>query len=355
MTGNDAELETLVIRVRADTSGFMAGVGDIRRELDGPLAQGVDRAGGSIERALARAAVTGKFGFEDLRRVALTALADIAASAVRTDLGALFGGNGNAGVLGSLASSVAGLFGGAPGTSAGWDRFSSVDVMLLSDRMWLESRSERSVLAGANLALIGDEIIQFASAESIAPRIFRLSGLLRGRRGSESRIAGHAAGERFVLLDQAAMLACPFPGEALGTEVKLRSAGVEDGAAASIAAVVSGLALQPLSPAHLRLETIGGDVVATWIRRSRDGFGWADFVEAPLGESAEVYRVDILRDDRLVRQVEVFEARFVYSAAMQAVDGGGDIAMTVRQLSAAVGPGWPARVGFPIAVQGEQT
>ncbi len=68
MTGNDAELETLVIRVRADTSGFMAGVGDIRRELDGPLAQGVDRAGGSIERALARAAVTGKFGFEDLRR-----------------------------------------------------------------------------------------------------------------------------------------------------------------------------------------------------------------------------------------------------------------------------------------------
>jgi hypothetical protein len=89
MTGNEAELDTLVIRVRADTSGFMAGVGDIRRELDGPLAQGVDRAGGSIERALARAAVTGKFGFEDLRRVALTALADIAASAVRTNLGAV--------------------------------------------------------------------------------------------------------------------------------------------------------------------------------------------------------------------------------------------------------------------------
>lgn len=117
MTGNETDLETLVIRVRADTSGFMAGVGDIRRELDGPLAQGVDRAGGSIERALARAAVTGKFGFEDLRRVALTALADIAASAVRTDLGALFGGSG--GGLGSLASTVAGLFGGVPGRATG--------------------------------------------------------------------------------------------------------------------------------------------------------------------------------------------------------------------------------------------
>lgn len=119
MTGSETELDTLVIRVRADTSGFIAGVGDIRRELDGPLAQGVDRAGSSIERALARAAVTGKFGFEDLRRVALTTLADIAASAVRTDLGALFGGGSAGGALGSLASLVSGLFGGAPGRATG--------------------------------------------------------------------------------------------------------------------------------------------------------------------------------------------------------------------------------------------
>lgn len=119
MTGNETDLDTLVIRVRADTSGFMAGAGDIRRELDGPLAQGAERAGGSIERALSRAAVTGKFGFEDLRRVALTALADIAAGAVRTDLGALFGGDASGGLLGSLASSVSGIFGGVPGRATG--------------------------------------------------------------------------------------------------------------------------------------------------------------------------------------------------------------------------------------------
>lgn len=119
MTGNETDLDTLVIRVRADTSGFMAGTGDIRRELDGPLAQGAERAGGSIERALSRAAVSGKFGFEDLRRVALTALADIAAGAVRTDLGALFGGDAGSGLLGSLASGVSGLLGGVPGRATG--------------------------------------------------------------------------------------------------------------------------------------------------------------------------------------------------------------------------------------------
>ncbi len=118
MQGDATDLDTLVIRVRADTAGFMAGVGDIRRELDGPLAQGVDRAGSGIERALARAAVTGKFGFEDLRRVALSALADIAAGALRTDIGALFGGGGG-GLAGALSSSIGSLFGGMPGRATG--------------------------------------------------------------------------------------------------------------------------------------------------------------------------------------------------------------------------------------------
>jgi phage-related minor tail protein len=118
MQNEATDLDTLVIRVRADTAGFMAGVGDIRRELDGPLAQGVDRAGSGIERALARAAVTGKFGFEDLRRVALSALADIAAGALRTDIGALFGGGGG-GLAGALSSSIGSLFGGMPGRATG--------------------------------------------------------------------------------------------------------------------------------------------------------------------------------------------------------------------------------------------
>ena len=118
MQNEATDLDTLVIRVRADTAGFIAGVGDIRRELDGPLAQGVDRAGSGIERALARAAVTGKFGFEDLRRVALSALADIAAGALRTDIGALFGGGGN-GLAGALSSTIGSLFGGMPGRATG--------------------------------------------------------------------------------------------------------------------------------------------------------------------------------------------------------------------------------------------
>ncbi|KAB7648188.1 tail tape measure protein [Polymorphobacter fuscus] len=114
MTNEGIDLDTLVVRVRADTSGFMAGINDIRREVDGPLTAGIDRAGSSIERALTRAAATGKFGFEDLRRVAVTALADIAANAVKANIGAGAAGGGIASLIGAVGS----LF-GAPGRATG--------------------------------------------------------------------------------------------------------------------------------------------------------------------------------------------------------------------------------------------
>ena len=116
MSGDGVDLETLVVRVRADTSGFMAGINDIKREVDGPLADGIARAGGSIERALTRAAVSGKFGFEDLRRVALSALAEIAQGTLKANLGG--GAASGGGLISSLIGAVGGLF-GAPGRATG--------------------------------------------------------------------------------------------------------------------------------------------------------------------------------------------------------------------------------------------
>ena len=114
------ELDTLVVRVRADTSGFASGIADIRSQLDGPLANGIEGAARGLERALGRAVTSGKFGFDDLKRVAVAALADIAASALKGDLRGLLGGGGGAGgLIGSLATAAAGLLGGKPGRATG--------------------------------------------------------------------------------------------------------------------------------------------------------------------------------------------------------------------------------------------
>ncbi len=110
----DEEIERLVVSVRADTQGFARDVAEMRGSIDGPLQASAERAGDAIERTLMRAARTGKLGFEDLKRVAMGVLGEIAAGAMRDGLAAIFGG-GRGGGLGGL---LAGLL-GAPGRATG--------------------------------------------------------------------------------------------------------------------------------------------------------------------------------------------------------------------------------------------
>ncbi|MCW3834506.1 tail tape measure protein [Sphingomonas canadensis] len=112
----DEVIERLVVQVRADTQGLARDVGEMRAMLDAPLAAGAASAGRAIEGALLRAVRTGRFGFEELRGVALRVLDDIAAAAIRTGIGALLGGGGGAGgILGGLLGSLL----GAPGRATG--------------------------------------------------------------------------------------------------------------------------------------------------------------------------------------------------------------------------------------------
>jgi hypothetical protein len=115
----DEEIERLVVSVRADTRAFAADVGAMRAELDGPLASGLERAGRNLESSLIGAIQRGKFGFEDLRRVATNVLSEIASSAIQSGLGSLFGyGGKGGGVLGSLGS-ILGSALGLPGRATG--------------------------------------------------------------------------------------------------------------------------------------------------------------------------------------------------------------------------------------------
>jgi hypothetical protein len=112
----DEEIERLLVSVRADTSGFARDVAAMRAELDGPFAAGAERAGLALETSLVRALRTGRLGFEELKRAALAALAEIASASLRTGLDSLLGGKGGLG--GALAGLVAGLA-GAPGKAIG--------------------------------------------------------------------------------------------------------------------------------------------------------------------------------------------------------------------------------------------
>lgn len=118
------EIETLLVAVRADTNLFARDVTAMKAELTGPFVAGADQAGRMLENALVRALRTGKLGFEDLKRVALSAMAEIAGAAIRGGLDSLFGGSGkqSGGGLGGLFANLASILPsllGAPGKAIG--------------------------------------------------------------------------------------------------------------------------------------------------------------------------------------------------------------------------------------------
>jgi phage-related minor tail protein len=72
-----------------------------------------------IDNALARAITTGKVGFDDLKKVALSAMAEIAQASLRGLFSSAGGGAGlGSGLINGLSSLVASLF-GAPGRATG--------------------------------------------------------------------------------------------------------------------------------------------------------------------------------------------------------------------------------------------
>ncbi|GAA0488408.1 hypothetical protein GCM10009096_34170 [Parasphingorhabdus litoris] len=114
----DEEIERLVIAVQADTNGFARDVADMKSQLDGPLASGMERAGSALETSLSRAIRRGSLDFQDLKGVALSVMADIANAAVNSGIGSLLGGGGGKGLLG-LGTSILGAALGAPGRATG--------------------------------------------------------------------------------------------------------------------------------------------------------------------------------------------------------------------------------------------
>lgn len=122
------EMDTLLVQVRADTGAFARDIATMKSELEGPLAAGMDKAGRMLEASLARFIQSGKFGFEDLKKVALSVMAEIARAAVQAGMASISragqggsggGGGGGAGGLLTSALQLASVFAGAPGRATG--------------------------------------------------------------------------------------------------------------------------------------------------------------------------------------------------------------------------------------------
>jgi len=178
-----------------------------------------------------------------------------------------------------------------PGSGELFDETSSV-VVELRDDDWLQSCTSDELLAGANLAALGSELIQFAQVEPLGSKRYRLSRLLRARYGTEWASSSHAQGERFVLIAQSSLVLTALSRSAVGRNVVAVGNGRGDAAAPGSARILYlAEAFRPPAPCHVRYARMdGGGLQVSWVRRSRVGYDWSDYLDAPLAEESERYQ-----------------------------------------------------------------
>lgn len=116
------DLDDILTGFRSQTGAIRQEMSALRAEMGGPLVVEADRAGRAIERALVRAISQGKLGFEDLKKVALSVMAEIARSAIQAGIGAILGGGksggGHDGLVSLVQAAVMSLA-GSPGRATG--------------------------------------------------------------------------------------------------------------------------------------------------------------------------------------------------------------------------------------------
>lgn len=228
-----------------------------------------------------------------------------------------------------------------------FDEANTVDVELIAGT--LSSRTHDDLLNGYNVALVGNEIIQFRTAALIAANTYRLSGLLRGRSGTEPLIGSHTIGDRFVLLSSDAVVRIAASTADWFRPVLYRigpySKSVDSAYYSNITFTNQGIVAKPWAPCHLKGTRDGsGNLTIDWIRRSRKDFSWRAYVDAEVSETAEQYEIDVYNGAAVVRTISTTTPTAAYTAAQQTADFGsaqGSINVKVYQISSTYGRGWP--------------
>ena len=189
----------------------------------------------------------------------------------------------------------------------------------------LDSVTELAVLAGQNAILIGDEIVQFKNAELTAANRYRLSGLLRGRRGTEYATSTHAQGDVVVYLDES-LTRFVLPSADIGVENLYKAVTYGDiiNDATPRPFTLQNNGYNPYAPVQVIgvQSNVAGDCVLRWVRRTRVNGEWRDLVDVQLGEDTEEYELEIFDGSgNVVRTVAgLTTPTYTYTIANQTAD-----------------------------------
>lgn len=230
-----------------------------------------------------------------------------------------------------------------------FDKDHTIDIRMFTGTPPTTAVNDLAVLNGANVALLGKEIIQWVNSTDLGDNIFRLSRLLRGRLGTELFMNSHVSGETFVILDTDSVRRVVQNTNDTNVQrfFRILGAGLPLYSSVVTPVINTGFSQKPWKASQIRSSRDGpGEITTTWYRRTRINIEWQDFVDVPLGQEQESYEIDILNNAGVVvRTLETTTTTAVYTVADQTTDFGGiqsAVAIIIYQMSNLVGRGQPA-------------
>lgn len=208
----------------------------------------------------------------------------------------------------------------------------------------------------------GWEIIAWRDATDDGDGNWTLSGLLRGLAGTESYASGHAVGDRFVVLDDAALTWVEHGAGDVGQlrYYKVPAFGQALTQVTAQSLTFAAATLKPLPPVHIAASraTAAGNITIQWQRRGRVDHVMRDYwADATLDEPSESYEVDILNaaGTAVLRTLAATTGSVSYTTTQQAADFGaaGNVTalnLRVYQLSSRVGRGFAAAANVNVSL-----
>ena len=175
------------------------------------------------------------------------------------------------------------------------DEGTVLTVLMYQGALNSVTQAELDASATLNMAIVGNEIIQFRDAVAVATDTYEISGIVRGARGTEQYTVDHDPYDFFLLVDSAMHLhamAISEVGQTAYYRAHTNLTDISDGFEQSI--TFQANSHRPLSPAHVTLTLSGSDWIIAWHRRTRIGGALVDGRDVALGETTEAYEVDIL-------------------------------------------------------------
>lgn len=161
--------------------------------------------------------------------------------------------------------------------------------------------TELEIFNGENLALIGNEIIQYQNIILNEDSSYTIKNLLRGLFGTEDEIKKHKLKENFILLKNNFLQELYFDKRGSNILYNIVNFNEDISNGFGVNYVVNGNNLRPLRPCHVRLNS---SKKLMWDRIDRGNINWIDNFENDTVENEEKYYLEFYNtENELIKKI----------------------------------------------------